>query len=439
MFTYPDDELMSAAWRHPAFSHIQSKWMYIALSMANGRGVEGAGMIPVQDDWGNLLGGSTPSSPPRARNSETFSREAIPDVDEDALSTHQAVSVDGDVAVVDASRPSSTEATRSRGSLEAAPDLVENGSGQSRVDGLDMSRVLMHLDRIQTTMEELLSARRQTSGVVRVSEQPTAADFSTLTASVNELQRSVTAQSELYRKILERQDSPLSSSQDDERSPVSEGNARPTTSGHSRGLESVVEELRAVRDTFSEHAERVEAALASRPPVPPSDEEEELGSKLDQVNDHLRVLREWTEFDSEHLQELLQLQRAANDTPSSSSSTSSAVSTNELAALNNHLNQIRLVLEQQQQQQLRLPSPNDRAVALSDYAGDLTSSPGTGDARFLLAALAGHLSKVQAVTEQNARHVASLRDHHAANARQTHDILAALRAVTANNTNANVL
>ncbi|KAK5123029.1 hypothetical protein LTR85_003595 [Meristemomyces frigidus] len=67
LFSFQDAELLPKAWKHPAFAHLKSKWMYISFSDtgADGTGLGGAaqGIIPVQDAQGNMLGGSAPASP----------------------------------------------------------------------------------------------------------------------------------------------------------------------------------------------------------------------------------------------------------------------------------------------------------------------------------------------------------------------------------------
>ncbi|KAK1076406.1 hypothetical protein LTR48_009084, partial [Friedmanniomyces endolithicus] len=64
-FKDPHDSL-AKTWKHPAFAHLKSKWMYISFSDTQENGLGGAaqGIIPVQDAQGNMKAGSgLPASP----------------------------------------------------------------------------------------------------------------------------------------------------------------------------------------------------------------------------------------------------------------------------------------------------------------------------------------------------------------------------------------
>lgn len=177
-----------------------------------------------------------------------------------------------------------------------------------------------------------------------------------------------------------------------------------------------------------------------------------LGEKLDTVTEHLESLREWTEYQSEHIKELLDWQKSEQareialpkdaidfsplterlDKLVTGRAEQSAPAL-DLTPLEKHLEAvqtttqhnaeaIRAMMEAQEKQHSspadvyftplteRLNRIHDSLEKAHAQSREQESSAGLGDAKFLMSALTSHLSKIQAVTEQNASAVKTLRE-----------------------------
>ena len=264
LFSFKTDDLLSIAWRHPAFAHLKSKWMYISFSDARSDELGGAagGIIPVQDAHGNMLGGSAPASPNRfarevqaeARSVKTevqkleehFERmmkaverntEKVADLanekrkqrtshDEtlDALSTMSGGTENGS-GVVDmgvlaghfvrmndllskntanvealAKKHYENEEKLSR-TLES---LVEKKNVEQSDESPALDRLTSHLDRIQKMMETSFTERNDSAKDLTVQQpQPVQIDFSPLTERLGKVQEAVEQNSTLVKALLD--------------------------------------------------------------------------------------------------------------------------------------------------------------------------------------------------------------------------------------------
>ncbi|KAK3111205.1 hypothetical protein LTR53_013778 [Teratosphaeriaceae sp. CCFEE 6253] len=156
-----------------------------------------------------------------------------------------------------------------------------------------------------------------------------------------------------------------------------------------------------------------------------------LADKFDGLNGPLVALREWAEYDSEHLKDLVESQRAAASAAAARKEidlapliSKSDVLSEQLGAIRDatkeHTASLQSLLEAQKSAstpsmpEIDLTPLTDRlhriheSLQRQSERGDKT--PGTGDAKFIMSALSSHLSKIQAVTEANAQHVKALRD-----------------------------
>ena len=142
--------------------------------------------------------------------------------------------------------------------------------------------------------------------------------------------------------------------------------------------------------------------------------------KLDLLAEHLESLREWAEFDSEQLKELVDAQKASTEAQEKllEAKTSQTIDLGPLAgsleairrATEENLAQMRALTNAKQQ---LAPSSEIDFTPLTERLNRINhglqqqreSSSGTGDAKFIMSALSSHLSKIQAVTEVNAQHL----------------------------------
>lgn len=130
--------------------------------------------------------------------------------------------------------------------------------------------------------------------------------------------------------------------------------------------------------------------------------------------EHLESIREASDTNAETIKRLLETQHATHKEL-------------DFSPLTDHLGALRSATDQSNERMRELVSSQQRS-AKSDFtpvtdrlrkihttlekqaSERREASPGTGDAKFVMNALSSHLSKIQAVTEQNANHVRSLRE-----------------------------
>ncbi|KAK0894273.1 hypothetical protein LTR02_012381 [Friedmanniomyces endolithicus] len=165
-----------------------------------------------------------------------------------------------------------------------------------------------------------------------------------------------------------------------------------------------------------------------------------LAAKFDELSGHLICLREWAEYDSDHLKELLASQKATSKEPGKTMDLTPLTGKfdilgEHLAAIRNatkeHTDSLRSLLEAQKSAPTPAPPKIDLAP-LTDRLNRIheslqrqfergdNKSPSTGDAKFIMSALSSHLSKIQAVTEANAQHVKTLREKQSATQDKMH-------------------
>ena len=244
LFSFKTDDMLPKAWRHPAFEHLQSKWMYISFSDTTSEGIGGAaqGIIPVQDVHGNLLGGAaSPSSSPeigKARKEVRDMKEGVGRLEEHFEKMMEAVErntegvrklveereenrEDGHGRSVDKSELSGhiarmadvlernteyidTMSKRRNEQEERLIQALERLDSRPSDDRLDISKLASHLSRIQEMMEQSEQQRRDSARTV--DDRPPDMDFSPLTERLNRIHAS-----------LERANSPASPGSGDPR------------------------------------------------------------------------------------------------------------------------------------------------------------------------------------------------------------------------------
>ncbi|KAK4504317.1 hypothetical protein PRZ48_005233 [Zasmidium cellare] len=252
LFSFQTDDLLDKAWRHPAFEHLKSKWMYISFGEAQSNGLGGAaqGIIPVQDANGNMMGGSasTTASPElgKARQEVKDMRNDVTRLEEHFEKMMEAVekntegvkelaekqdqepgqgSTSGGSGYFDMSEMSghfgrmTDLLTRNMEHMENMSKrqfeneqklgkVLEDMNGKQRADYLDMSQLSTHLDRIQNMMEQSVAERKDSA---RASEEKAPAiDFSPLTERLQKMQEAVEANSSLIKTLLDEGSPPES-------------------------------------------------------------------------------------------------------------------------------------------------------------------------------------------------------------------------------------
>jgi hypothetical protein len=256
LFSFKTDDLLTRAWKHPSFAHLKSKWMYISFSDAPGDGLGGAaqGIIPVQDEHGNMLGGGAPASPQFAKELRMETRSVKTEVQKleeyfekmmaaverntdkvaelaekrrvrtsheetlDALSLRSgsADSANVDMGVLSGQfvRMNDLLAKNSQHIEALAKKHYDHEQRLSqtmdalvsqRNDGtLDMHRLSTHLDRIQTMMEASATETRDSAKQLLDQQgQAIQIDFSPLTERLEKIQEAVEQNSALVKALLD--------------------------------------------------------------------------------------------------------------------------------------------------------------------------------------------------------------------------------------------
>ncbi|KAF2168431.1 hypothetical protein M409DRAFT_53111 [Zasmidium cellare ATCC 36951] len=245
LFSFKTDDLLEKAWRHPAFEHLKTKWMYISFGEAQSNGLGGAaqGIIPVQDAHGNMMGGSasTVASPElgQARKEVKDMRNDVTRLEEHFEKMMEAMekNTEGvkELAEKQDQEPGQGSNNSGNGYFDMSElsghfgrmtDLLtrnmehmenmskrqfeneqklskalEDVNSKQRADYLDMSQLSSHLDRIQNMMEQSVTERKDSA---RTSEEKTPTiDFSPLTDRLQKMQEAVEANSALIKNLLE--------------------------------------------------------------------------------------------------------------------------------------------------------------------------------------------------------------------------------------------
>ncbi|KAK0274764.1 hypothetical protein LTR91_018627 [Friedmanniomyces endolithicus] len=251
-FKDPHDSL-AKTWKHPAFAHLKSKWMYISFSDTQGNGLGGAaqGIIPVQDAQGNMKAGSgLPASPEvigeqigREAKRETRSmRNGTTKMEEHFERMTEAVERNTAQIAVLAERqyehtqlPKNEErngyfdtdhistylgrindmlaqhsenmeglAKKQADTDQKLQSTLEDVASKQRNDYLDMSQLSSHLDRVQTLMESSIGERKDSAKELAEHQQrPAQIDFSPLTDRLQKVQEAVEQNSALVKALLD--------------------------------------------------------------------------------------------------------------------------------------------------------------------------------------------------------------------------------------------
>ena len=210
--------------------------------------------------------------------------------------------------------------------------------------------------------------------------------------------------------------------------------------GAGKAVEKRVESVKAAVNRAADEAKtstdgtRGSSNLSNSDQPPPTIDFTPLLEKLESLDEHLSSLREWSEFDSEQLKELVDAHKSNRDldlTPLTTHLAALRATTEQnnftlqqlfeaqhssptlpsppvppeidFSPLTERLSKIHESLEAQAAQHLEITRSQSRSGDERDR------SPGIGDAKFVMSALTSHLSRIQAVTEANARHVLALR------------------------------
>ena len=481
--------------------------MYISFSDTSSEGLGGAaqGIIPVQDAHGNMLGGST--SPDFASQVQKEAREVKTEVqrmEEQFAKMMAAVERNTEkVAELTAKRAEQAGDDGTIRALSMTSETAESGSVDMGVLSghfVRMNDLLSknsqnvedlaqkHYDneqRLQKTMDTLVS--KQNNDASQQQERPIQIDFSPLTERLEKVQEAVEQNSALIKALLDEsgsdskvgtpfwgKDQPLSP----ELMPLTQHMERihgaiqqqsehmkalaGYTSGEGQGGdEDGAGHTHTVLSPLGEHLEQIFKAI----------EEGNRRAKEtpkfdpDPLNKHLEALREQSEKNNDHMQQLLEAHEATRDavvanggeidfTPMAehleaireSSDTNAQTikrllesqeatrreSSFDFSPLTDHLNAVRTATEKSSEQ-IRSLVQSQKSSAKSDKSSGLDFTPltdrlnkihtvlekqgerqnqpqGSGDSKFLMNALSSHLSKIQGVTEQNAQHVKSLRE-----------------------------
>ncbi|KAH9838882.1 hypothetical protein Tdes44962_MAKER01733 [Teratosphaeria destructans] len=256
---------------------------------------------------------------------------------------------------------------------QLAAERQQGGSPQ-------VSQLTAHLDRLQLVREQAMKHKDGTEVPVDT-EKGINIDFSPLTDRLEKVQEAVEQNSALLKALLERE----------------------------CGLEGAQQKHNSLSETADEQPH-----LAG------------LASKLDGVNQHLESLREWAEFDSEQLKELIDGQKEMRGA-------SKAHDTTDFDPLAEKLGQIMESQNAARRQQdgfkaapadIDFTPVTERLARIHDALERQAESPhrppGSGDPKFVMSALTSHLSKIQAVTESNATQVRSLQTKHSSSQDKMH-------------------
>lgn len=434
LFSFKQDDLLAKAWKHPAFDHLRTKWMFIQFGDVGNVGGAAQGIIPVQDVDGNMLGGSAGAAAAAATHGE------LGQVKKEARSVRNELSVlEEHFEKMMGAVERNTEAVASLADRrtngeggESRENDGTNGVESSADSQFDLSELSEHLGRISGQLTRNLEnaeslARKQDDNGKRV---VAALEKSTKQRSEKVDLSQVSPHLEKIRKLLEddiksRKASEKSASQVD----------MSVVASHLEGIHSAIGQQSAHMQTLlgSAHGEgdagRVggdEADVAVR----------SLGEHLEQI---YRAIEEGNsqarkqKFDvaplSKRLDDLLKVQRESSKQKP------------DLSPLTEHLDAIRAATDHNSERLAELVEAHQSNVGkassidltpLNERLGRIHASlerqaeakaeqsPGSGDGKFILSALASHLSKIQNITEQNAQHVRALREKQSASQDKMH-------------------
>ncbi|KXT01226.1 hypothetical protein AC578_3789 [Pseudocercospora eumusae] len=428
LFSFKTTDLLAKAWKHAAFEHLKSKWMYIAFSDTSSHGLGGAaqGIIPVQDAQGNMLGGGAPAGPDFGRQVKQEAkslRNEKSQLEEHFGEMMEAVERNTEgVKKLAEGRDSAGQGGAQRGYFDTSElaghfgritdllarnqeymetmskrqfenekklrAILEETAARRETDRLDLSHLTSHLDRIQQMMEKSVDANPDM--VKRSSEDQL--DLSPLVSRLDGIQQAMERNSMLLEDFLDNRDEMPTSSypQKIDLSGLADhlGVVYAAVEKQSENLQTLVDlatkESERAHESTDTLQQILEAQRATRNAV------EQNGGEIDftPMAEHLDAMAEATAENTEHLRSLVDATLRPNE-----HTLPAQLPGIDFSPMTDRLDRVHASLER-----------------TNDYFQTQVATPGSGSEKFLLSALSSHLSKVQAVVESNANAVKVLRE-----------------------------
>lgn len=349
---------------------------------------------------------------------------------------------------------------------ESAPDR--------RADYLDMQQLSAHLDRIQSLMEQNTKERVDSAMAGEETEHSRGpeVDLSPLTELLEKIQSTIQQQSSHMEALVGF----ATGGGDGDRSstPEPQADLSPVT-GHLESIKSAIEantsqvkaftwaqsedkdrnandlsslnsQLEGVRTAMEENTSHVKTLLDALSADEDGVADLGKGQDLSTLTEHLDKIHSAIEQNSSHVKSLIELQSERQETAETNDSTPAEQF--DFTPFTDHLDRIHAAMEENSSQVHALVEAQSaqRKTASERRSLDMTpltdhlnriqsvmekhvlqrrsSSPGTGDPKFIMSALTSHLSRIQTVTEQNATQIKTLREKQSASADKMHITIA---------------
>lgn len=362
--------------------------------------------------------------------------------------------------------------------------VLEENKTHSPAGSVDMTQLSSHLDRIQDMLEKTITERKNNANGVLKDQQQSGVDFRPLTEKLGKVEEAMEQNSAFMKALLEEGSaasapgtpfptqekaapqidmSPLATHLENIHKAIeqqsshmqelvgfasgdgdSSGAGDQTSAQESTGLAPLGEHLEqiynAVEDGNSHMKDLVEESTTSRM---------EAKSNCDSITAQLEVLQEVVEcqpkIDMETLTEhLLGIRNAAEENAENMRDLIDAYGATsgdlDIQPLADHLDAIRETTDKNSGQLTHLVENTGTArsgdsidftplterlnrihsVLEQTHENSRDVSPGGGNVKFIMTALSSHLSKIQAVVEQNAQHVKGLREKQSASQDKMH-------------------
>lgn len=303
-------------------------------------------------------------------------------------------------------------------------EMIEAQHARETAEQPDMAQLTSHLDRIQRLMERTAHSRKDSARDIRTS--PPRVDMSPLTFRLEKVVTAVEQNSEAVKELLQ--------DREESKSSLSAQQIEIDLSPLSQRLDDLLDaqEAKATRDqeAYAQMNHRLDKVIEAqhkaveRGPFDVS----LLSQRLDEIlsvhrdvataslAEPLEAIRAASEQNSNHLASLLEAHHESGSEHHGSL---------DLEPLTDHLEALRATTEHHSDTMIELlesiaagrqtvtesnktaltPFDDDRVSLLNERQQE---GPGIGGSKFLLSALTSHLSKIQAVTESNAKAVRSM-------------------------------
>ncbi|KAK3631193.1 hypothetical protein LTR22_021200 [Elasticomyces elasticus] len=329
---------------------------------------------------------------------------------------------------------SSEKGNEQLGKVLEAHKLLREAVADNKMEPVNLGPLVVKMDEVRETVE----------ATPIVDFAPLIASFETLDSHFGTVSSSLEQQSEALQLLLEAQDRMSAV--------VTEGGISRATDLEplAEKFDTLAEHLKGINILSHSHNDSLGQLLQAHDGLSRAITDNRtsldltpLAEKFDGMNEHLECLREWAEYDSEHLKELLESQKAMSKATATGAgkAINLAPLTGKFDALGEHLAAIRSATEEHtgslralleaQQSAPNFALPEIDLTPLTDRLSRIQESlqrqtergdkvPGSGDAKFVMSALSSHLSKIQAVTEANAQHVKALREKQSATQEKMH-------------------